>query len=462
MTINKIIILVFIGIGCICASFFVHAQDAVDSSDDPEGQYAQWKLILQYGTESELINILPILADQRILELSPEVRALFDGVFSDMLLVAVIRYFNNIPQVTIETYIANILKKHQTHSEQLILEALYYIKRNLTHTFDVATLDLARMLIMQDESIPVARAAIDAIAVHGDTADAVMLEELLGDENLAADIRGGVILAIGELEINDLLLELHTILEDEQEPIYLRQYAVTSIGKVHNIMSIATLIEFATHANARLRATVIKVLAEYNTLEHISVLRGALRDSNDAVRLSAIQAFHNRPIDSDSLDIIKYKAINDPNSAVQTESILVLAQENSKEGRGYLREQIHNPKIAFNNRAEMIVQLIEYDYALSKDGIASIVSEELDGNRNSYFLKIIAQRLANVDAPHAIETYSHLLNSNEEDTLLYALQGISRNNISELEDMVKHIAEHHDNVSVQRQAIFVLDRWKEN
>ena len=459
---NKIITLVLINIGCMYASFFLYAQDTTLTSNDPEGQYAQWKAILQYGTESELISILPTLADQRVSEVSSEVRALFDGIFSDTLLVAVIQYFNSMPQVTIETYIANILEKHQTYSEQLILEALYYMRNNLTHTFNTTTLDLTRVLIMQDESIPVARAAIDVIAVHGNASDAVMLEELLDSANLATDIRGGVILAIGELRINDLLLKLHAILEDEQEPIYLRQYAVTSIGKIYNTMSISTLLDFATHANARLRADVIKVLAEYNTLEHTSILHGALRDSNDTVRLFAIQAFHNRPLDPDSLDIIKYKALNDPSRAVQTESILVLAQENSKEGRGYLREQIRNPKIAFINRAEMIVRLIEYDYALSKDVIASIVSDELDGNRNSYFLKIIAQRLANLDAPHAIETYSHLLSSNEEDTLLYALQGINRNNISELEDTVKHIAEHHNNVSVQRQAIFVLDRWEEN
>jgi len=432
------------------------ASDDADARD----QYERWQQILRYGIESEVIAILPRLANEKVIELSDDARALFGGRFSDALFVAAIRYFQELaPDETIENEIADILSSYELYSEALVLQALYYLNRSLPQLSDVSLTNVRRLA--KEENVTIARAAIDAIATHGDKNDAPLIREILDDLDSANGVRGGAILAIGDLGIAEELPYLYNLLEDEEEEIYVRQYAATSIGAISSPESLDVLLPFVTHRNARLRAAVVEALALYDAAKATEALYFALRDANDRVRLAAVRAFHDRALTDEFLGAIVYKAASDPDPVVQREAVLVLAEDTHNKGRAHLREQISDAKISFARRAEVIAQLVIHDYDNSEEAIHAIIAMEMEQSRASFFLREIARRLAIIDAPHAKATYRELLQSKESDVILYALQGVSRNNIFELEGVVYTISTEHEELAVRRQALFILTRWED-
>ena len=405
-------------------------QAAADRSQT-ESQYRQWQQTLKYGIESEVSDILSILHRERISELSAEVEALFLANFSDSLLIAALRYFERIETYLINHHVTDILTEHRQHSEGLVLQGLYYL-RNAPPSLSADTLATIRSLTAA-EMPAVARAAVDALAAHGNSSDVALITDLLTDYDTADDVRGGAIIAIGELGMTGNLSDLYRVLEDEQERSYLRQYAATSIGKLAQPDSADILIRFSSHGDARLRATVIEALSAYQTERVTAILNSALRDANDLVRLAAIRAFYTRKITPDALDTIQYKAIRDPNPEIQRESIAILVREQSGAGARYIREQITgDAPLPFSVHAEMIVGLVEHNYQSSRADIATLFEDELDSGRKSFLLYAAAQRLSGAEAPYADDLYATLLRSVDRETVLYAIQGISFNNITRL------------------------------
>lgn len=424
-----------------------------------ESQHQRWRQILRYGIESEIQETLAILNRDRISEFAVEVRPLFDGNFSDALRVAMVRYFSRIEDYTVTPQVVALLQDIRNHTETLSLAGLFYLRNAPPQSLSPDTVDLVRALV-KAKSPAVGRAAIDVIAAHGDASDVVLIQDVIADPSSADDVRGGAIAAIGELMITDAISNVHQILEDEQEPSYLRQYAATAIGALSQPDSVDILIQLSLHKDSRLRAAIIAALSAYDTERVTDILRDALRDTNDQVRLAAVRAFQSRAIDLATLSALQYKAVRDPYGEVQIESIVTLVKEARGRGARYVRQTIGDRTVTIAIRSEMIAQLVVHDYPASRQDVAALIRLEVGrAVRTNLFLQVVARRLSIVDAPHAGELYALLLDSTDTDTVLYAMQGINLNNITGLMERIQELSLGHENVVVRRRALLILERW---
>lgn len=432
-------------------------------ADNEQSQYENWREILRYGIESQILDVIAILNRERIDDLSIEIKPLFFGNFSDDLLTAVLRYLSTIEDYSLVPEVTTILSEDpDEQKDTLLLQALFYLRTAPPRSLSVDTIDAVRALTA-DTRVTVARAAIDTLAVHGDPSDATLIQQLLDDPDTPDDVRGGTILAIGKLEIVDSLENLHRILENQQERSYLRQYAANSIGKLAKERSLPILIRFSLDDDSRLRAAVIEALARYQQQEASEILRDALRDSNTQVRIAATRAFRERPLDNEAFATLQYKATNDPSREVRLVALSILATHPGSEGTGYILEQISNTKIIFAVRAEMVGLLVEHDYPNSSAALMKLIRDELEDERKNLFLELIARRLATVDVPtNATELYVLLLESTDSDTVAYALQGINFNDARQLREQLQETAEKHEKIAIRKQAKLILDRWSSN
>lgn len=439
------------------------AQTTDDSSaDSTQSQYDRWREVLRYGIESEMLDVLAVLDRERIDDLDEEVKPLFSGNFSDTLLITALRYFGAIETYTIVPETTAILRDNpDEQNETLLLQALYYLRGAPKHTLPADTIEAIRALTA-DTRVTAARAAVDTLAILGDASDSALMQQLLTDSDTPDDVRGGAILAIGELKIIDSLDRLHRILEDRQEHAYLRQHAATSIGKLAQERSLPVLTRFSLDGNSRLRATVIEALAQYQQQEANTILHDALRDSNDQVRLAAVRAFQTRSLSKNTLATLQYKATRDSNRQVQLIALSILANTSGSEGVGYIREQIRDTKTVFAIRAEMFGLLVEHDYPDSSIVLMELIrDEQLTHKRRNLLLELIARRLAMVDAPsNAIALYSLLLESTDPGVVSHTLQGVSFNDASyQLREQLTKMAEQHKEAIIRGQAQLILDRW---
>ena len=436
---------------CMCVPVAVVAQE-----DVPQSQIERLRLTIKYGTDSEVIDILPLIIEQRITEFSSDLQEIVNRSNNSKLLEAAISYFRELQIYTIEERALELLKEHEDHAEMLLLELLNYLKASPELS---PLLRMQIRIVGQSDRVVVARSALDVLAVHGTVAEGAYLTEIIADNDRPNDVRGGAILAVGGIGYTAAQEQLSIILDDISEPLYLRRYAATSLGKLQQPSSVAQLKVYLNDSNATLRAQIVEALGNYPGAEINTILEEALRDSYWLVRTKALEVLEGRQLKDSLYQAVQYKAEYDPDFRVRQEAIAFLADNGGESSFHFLRQLLDRPNITIAQRAQVVELLVSKDYAGSSSQLLALLRDQIS-YRRSLLLTALAQALATVDAPQAVELYRTLLESNSRVVLLYALQGIGRNNLRELEPHIVELQEKSSDREIQSRAALVRDRWQ--
>lgn len=442
-------------------AFPLHASaqpNANNSAAEQINLFTSWQDILQFGIEKEINELIPMLIQQKIYDVADLVSALFDNTFSDRLYIIALQYFRNLELFTVENICIRFLQQDDAPSEQLLIEIFQYFKASPVGRLQEQSLHLIRMFIA-DERVNIARIALESLAAHGDEDDLPALIRIVEDPSQENDIRGGAIIAIGTIQHTRGVAPLLTVLADEEEPTYIRQYAAVALGNINDAETIPVLQRYLQDDNARLRASIIDALAQFENADIESILRNALRDSNDEVRYAAVQGYADRAISAESFQYLQYRALHDSYEKIRNKALAIIAKNGGTEERNFLRAQLQNSAVPFQLRAAILVLLLMYDEPKSIADVMRIVSDELNA-KNSYFLTTIARELARADLPSASAVYALLLQSKSSEVILYGLQGINRNNLRNLYDAVVAVGNNQDDRLIKQQAQFILARWE--
>ncbi len=457
--INVVRMLLVLGISFFCIStvpLAVIAQEEASSSEEAiKSQIERLRLTIKYGTDSEVVDILPLLIEQRITEFSADLQEIVNNSNNSKLLEAAIRFFRELQIFSIEARVLELLKEHDDHNEKLILELLSYLKASPELS---PPLRMQMPIVGQSDRVVVARSALDVLAVHGTVVEGAYLTEIITDSDKPDDVRGGAILAVGEIGYSAAQESLSAILDDISEPIYLRRYAATSLGKLQQPSSVAQLKAYLNDPNATLRAQVIEALGNYSMSKINAILNEALRDSHWQVRSKALEALEGRQLEDSLYKAVQYKAEYDPDFRVRREAIAFLADNGRESSFHFLRQLLERPNITIAQRAQVVELLVSKDYAASRSQLLALLHKHISYRRSTLLLAL-AQALGSLDAPQAAELYRTLLESNSREVLLYALQGIGRNNLRELESHVAKLQEENGDREIQRRAALVRNRW---
>ena len=431
------------------------ARNLYAQSDNDIDIIENWRKTLRYGTEQEIVELIPTLITERVGVAHPEMSALLSTHFSDDLKREVVRYFRQLEIYTIGEQLLAYTDPNTT-AEKMILEVLAYYTSAPPSTINSTIHDRLLALSAESNTI-VARAAIDALAIHGNEHAVVIMSEKIGNDELPDDIRAGAMRVVGKhgyLAAGDNLI---AILDNERASPYLRRSAVSAIGYLGDPRYIEQLRRYAQDNDTLLRAAIITALVGNNSVEHADIISSALRDSHYTIRLSVLNGI-DTDIPNDTLfSLIAYRALNDANKDVMLAAIKTLAVYGKTKGRDFLLTNMRNNALPVDARAHIALHLTERYYAYSKEEILALINEE-HAIRRPYFLPSYARKLSTIDIPHTRDIHNALLNSDEPEVLIYTLQSIARSNIHSLAENIQLLKQQNSSSDIQFHASATLQR----
>ncbi len=136
------------------------------------------------------------------------------------------------------------------------------------------------------------------------------------------EIRSAAAISIGDLGNEDAISILSNILENTGESTEVRMFCALSIGKTGSIKAINILTPHIENEKEELNIRLYSI-AGISYVKDKGVLQKMIEfmeSENPKIRLEAIKAIGRSPDNKEAVDILKFKAVYDPDTDVQKEA----------------------------------------------------------------------------------------------------------------------------------------------
>ena len=298
--------------------------------------------------------------------------------------------------------------------------------------------------------------ALTALAEVGSTAGGELLLEKLADPEYPESLKPRIILALGKLAHSPAVEALIEVVEDRGAERTWRMYAAVALGEIGDRRAVAPLKELFREQDSLIKVYAASGLASFGMPEVETLLHQGLRDSNERVRAAAAQGLAN-PDASASVEILIYKAKNDPARQVRIEAIRALGRIGTPPALAFLRELYGEGLAALQYREEALVALCESDLQGNLSAIAQVVDAEWAA-RDQKIVGLTARILSTRQSPELADLYERFLGHPDVGVRIYALRGIAANRIRSLRKRVEALSSEDPHPAAQRAATAALDR----
>ncbi len=432
------------------------AQEAVDEQEEASqlDQHEDWEETLRFGIESDVVELLDELAEQRVEELADEVLDLLRERTDPRLLQNGLKYFSALDDPRAEEVARQLLSDQDISQVDIAIEALRYLADSVDVADPETLITVRQLLNVQSERI-----AAQAALTLGSLGDVDGLTEMYrafqqrGEEN----VRRNIVLGVGRMgpparEAEEWILPL---LDDPRASETLQQYAIDTLGHIGSEDAREPLMERLGSDSSLTRAYAISSLVMLDASGITDELTRALRDDNWRVRQLAVEGVGEAE-HTESLPAIRYTARRDPDHRVATSAVRTLGQFDSDEAYEVLREIARESGAAIQARLAAVDILIENDLADSLETLTEIVEADARGPQQQLASRV-ASGFAGAEHDGLRDVFERLLNHDEVSMRLLAIQGIGRNGFSEFRDDIEELTAEHMPVSVRRHAEEALE-----
>ena len=417
----------------------------------------EWRDVLRFGIDTEVIELLPTLTENREVTLEPEVLRVFSRSINPRLRRAALRFFTDLELTGAIDAVIEMLRDIQDLADDLVLDAILYLSRVETDDRDdVAVLfhELAR-----SRRATVAGAAIRAIGRTGDERDVDVLLDLFDERTTPVAVRQSLVLALGELRTPRAVDRLIAVLGRTDEDSTLRNYAADSLGKIGDDRAIDTLRVSLGSTDALHRAYAVNALGYFDSADVPDMLEEALRDSFWRVRVAALDAVGRRK-QAELLPAVIYRARRDPENRVRLDAISAVAAIGTAEAWEFLRSQFVDERTAPDIRRAILHRLVELNAVESLPTIREVIQKEWAAERPT-MLEYTTRVLSTASLPEAADIYVRLLEHPNFVLRIYGVRGIALNGLEQYKDRIRELSENEaEHASVRRNAASELERMK--
>jgi HEAT repeat protein len=425
------------------------AQAAWSQEDRPIVE--QWREVLRFGIDSEVLQVIQSIAESEEQALNPELAALFAESLNIEVREAVLSYFSSQHIREAEPAATAVLEDELLDDTRLIVACIRYLA-----AVDSPGLEARLPGYVDSRNRQVAEAAITALgAVGGEEAGSLLVEKLQ-DVEYPAEQKPEIILALGKLKYPDAVEPLIAIADNRDNERIWRMYAAASLGEIGDERAIPRLRALLTEQDALVKAYAASALGHFDMSEVEGLLRQALRDSNARVRIAAARGLANRRA-RDSVDILIYKAEHDPERQVRLQAIEALGAVGSPAALAHLRELYSKRSALPDYREAAFTALCENALAGSLDTFREVVEQEW-GVKGQPVVQFTAKKLSTTEASGLRWFYDRFLDSPNVYVRIYALRGIERNRLATLRDKVEKVSKDDPYPAARQAALSVLER----
>ena len=232
-------------------------------------------------------------------------------------------------------------------------------------------------------------------------------------------------------------------------------YAAASLGEIGETRAIPHLRALFSESDSLIKAYAASALANFDMGEVEGLLQQGLRDSNVRVRVAAAKGLADEQA-RNSVDILIYKAKQDPEREVRLQAIAALGVIATPQAFGYLQD-LYRDKIALPvYREAAFTALCENALKDNLDVFREVVEQEW-GSKDQKVVEFTAKKLSTTEAPGLKWFYERFLDSPNVYVRIYALRGIGRNGLRTLREKVEKVSTEDPYPAARQTALSVLE-----
>lgn len=411
----------------------------------------QWREILRFGIDSEVLKVIKSIAESEEQSLNGELASLFAESLNFEVRKAVLDYFSAVKIRDAEAAAVGILDQELARDERLIVACIRYLTAIRSAGLEARLLDY-----VDHRETQVAETAITGLGEVGGPEAGQLLVERLQDLDYPAEQKPEIILALGKMKYAGAVDVLIEILSNRDEERIWRMYAAASLGEIGEGRAIPHLRAVFSESDSLIKAYAASALGAFDMSEVEGLLQQGLRDSNARVRVAAAKGLANEQA-RDSVEILIYKARQDPERQVRLQAIESLGVIGTPRAFEYLRDLYGDGAALPLYREAAFTALSENALRDNLDTFKEVVEQEWE-SRDQKVVEFTARKLSTTEAAGLKWFYERFLDSPNVYVRIYALRGIERNRLRSLREKVEKISTEDPYPAARNTALSVLER----
>lgn len=448
--------LVVIAVGALLAPVASGAQEGAEAAapqEDPvRSRRDEWRDVLRFGITSEITEVLPSITEARDDTLAPDVLALLDTVESPSVLQAGFAYLGALELPDGRRLANSIVIDYTERSVDLVTTAIRYMR-----DLDLEPSGLAiESLLELAERPPVARAVAAIQLLAASSFETARLIELYDDDELAVDVRGEILIALGDRgdpAAYEFVADL--VGEGEVATTLLQRYAIDTLGRLGDARAIPTIVTQLGSSDALTRAYAVSAIARFDDPRAGEALEGALRDDFWRVRVAALDAVGERQM-ANLVDIVAYRARRDPETPVRLAAIETLRAIDTPAAWDALEERLADRNTPLAERFAIIDAMIQDRPAESIVAIRAVLDAEWDDEQRRV-LDGVGRSVSRATSDEVEPLAARLLEHPNYIMQIYGVRAVASARIDALRAAVLALDNDATNPTLRAEAIRALE-----
>ncbi|MFW5769303.1 MAG: HEAT repeat domain-containing protein, partial [Spirochaetota bacterium] len=291
------------------------------SAQEDKSTVEERKGTLRFGITSEILSVLETITEEKETGYTEEAESLFDTLRDPGVHAAVFHYFRAIDDDSLVERAAEVLTNHLDKPQPLVASVIRYAAETGIEELEPRIFVIAESGLSGTLSLD----AVKALGELGDEETVTRLLELYDKSGVSEQVREQIILVLGKLQAEQAVDLLIDIARDQGESLTMRRFAADSLGRIGSPRAADTLEELYLQDDPYLRANAVYSLGLIGGPAAEAILFAALRDEFWRIRVSAAEAIGEAGI-KEGIDILTYKAQNDPEIQVRTAAVEALGK----------------------------------------------------------------------------------------------------------------------------------------
>ena len=426
---------------------------AEEESDGEKPLIEQWRETLLYGIDSQVEELLPVLADNNETRLNEEVEQLLQTTLNPRLKASIFDFFAQVDADIAVEEAGEILSSYRDEEGELVRAVISYLRNGEFETPGEVLETVHPMTT--DRVAGFAGPASRLLGEKGGEAEVAVLLEAL-EQARDSELRGQIVLALGDLGSDKAVDPLLEIAGNDGNSRLLRGYAADSLGRIGDEKAIDVLREMVSSQDALVRGYAISALSRFEGENVEQSLMSALRDSVWRVRDFALQGIARNGI-TEAVPAVIYKAREDPEARVRSRAFETLVRLGTEEARSFVTEYVLEASNPLAERRAAAGALIEHALGESIGTLTKLVEQEWSA-RQATLVGYVAKELSQKEEPALSDLYAKFLTHSDPGVQVYGLRGIARNEISGLKDRVREKTDEGNHPAVRQNAETALEQ----
>lgn len=420
-------------------------------SQDQEDEHQRRIDILQYGIETQVIELINTLKSEKNKDYTEDLLPIFDSVTSPRLRSAILEYYGQLELDLAASRAAVIIANRDESPDTLVGSAFSY----LLGLKSDAALEHARR-ILEDDERKYLGAAIKIVGVSGKDDDVQILRTLYESSSTEVGIKQEILLAFGKMRASSSFELLASIAAAEDEGKIERMYACTALGDLGDPRAVPVLINTSVAGDPNIRANSITALQNFEGKEVDNAILQGLRDQHVAPRAAAVKASEKRQIKA-AIPFLEFRIKSDPERSIKDAAIFALATIGGKDGWEFLTVFLEDGKSPLAHRASAFVAILTHGSADDLERPMAVIKAAADEKDKAVFLALARASMAS-NAPQAIQVARFLLTNSDHLIRLGAIAWAERNKAVELLPELKALAESDQVESLRKRVLVTIER----